>query len=332
MMTQRPLVSVIMASFNHAEFIGEAIESVLSQTYQNIELLIADDGSTDTSQEIINRYVSTSSIIKFFPFKANRSCHIRNFLLKKAKGKYIAVLNSDDLFEKNKIQHQVEILEQKKDVGIVFTKTYHIDKEGNITGIANEEEYHINKSRIEWIKTIVEKGKLLILSSSMVRKNLVEKAGNFNEQLVLAPALDLWFKILLGGATIEVINEPLTKMRLLENNRNLSANTLANRNRGLFEMSVILDNAKSPSFIKLLPELYPDMRERVQTNNKYVLLYEFAKYCINNLWQPHQIFGINLLYELVRSKHTKLLLERKYGYNLFADFLSYSGKIRVILN
>ncbi|MDE6142653.1 MAG: glycosyltransferase [Muribaculaceae bacterium] len=108
------LVSIITPSYNCAAFIGETIESILSQTYQNWELLITDDCSSDNSREIINEYCARDSRIKLFKLEKNSGAGVaRNNSIEEAKGRYIAFCDSDDRWYPDKLERQIEFMEIK---------------------------------------------------------------------------------------------------------------------------------------------------------------------------------------------------------------------------
>src|SRR3989304_8476363 len=99
---KQPLVSVIMPTYNHARFIGEAIGSVLNQTYPNLELIIIDNYSEDNTEEIVSSYKNQR--VKYFKFRNHGVIAAsRNYGMRHAQGDYIAFLDSDDLWEPTKI-------------------------------------------------------------------------------------------------------------------------------------------------------------------------------------------------------------------------------------
>ena len=110
---EQPLVSVIVPTYNYAQFIGDAIESVINQTWQTWEMLIIDDGSTDNTKSVVQSYVSKDCRITYFAIAQNsgRVAVARNYGISKSKGKYIAFLDSDDWWKPNKIEKQIELLE-----------------------------------------------------------------------------------------------------------------------------------------------------------------------------------------------------------------------------
>lgn len=113
------LVSIICPSYNSSLYISKTIESVISQSYSNWELLIVDDGSTDMSYDVIMKYAQIDKRIICFKFNENRGvAHARNFALEKANGRYIAFIDSDDLWLNFKLDLQISFIQEH---GIPFT-------------------------------------------------------------------------------------------------------------------------------------------------------------------------------------------------------------------
>ncbi|WKZ30422.1 MAG: glycosyltransferase [Candidatus Dojkabacteria bacterium] len=331
---KEPLVTVIMASYNHEKFVGKAIESVLNQTYQNIEFLIGDDASPDNSVEIISRYAAQDKRIQFVSFEKNRSEHIRNYWIHRAKGKYIAIINSDDEFELGKIQKQVEILEKDNSIGLVFTRTKYINEAGEQLSASDPkyESYqsldHTNRERIEWLRYMIEGGRSFVHSSAMYRKDLIGDVG-YNQLLALMSDFDMWIRLLLQK-NMFIIDEPLTNMRMLSGSKNMSANTVGNQNRVIFEFSQILQRVVSPDVIDDLTEIFPQFEITDKQAPQPVKEYNFYKYCIDYLWQPHQQFGIHGMYKLLHTDKTKNEIEAYFGQKLFGEFYKYSNKLRIV--
>ena len=114
-------ISIITASYNAERFIKNTIESVLKQTYQNWEMIIIDDCSSDNTESIVNRYVELDKRIKFFKLEKNSGAAIaRNLGINKANGEFIAFLDSDDLWDENKLEKQIEFMKERK-IGFSFT-------------------------------------------------------------------------------------------------------------------------------------------------------------------------------------------------------------------
>lgn len=126
------LVSVIMPAYNCADYIGESIDSVIAQTYENWELVIVDDCSTDNTEEIIDRYIQKDNRIRYFKLEQNSGAAIaRNKAVEVAQGIYLAFLDSDDLWVNTKLEKQIKFMSEN---GYSFTCTTYgkIDEESNI--------------------------------------------------------------------------------------------------------------------------------------------------------------------------------------------------------
>lgn len=138
MKVQKPLVSVIMPVYNAGDFLMEAIESILNQTYHNFELIIIDDCSTDNSLSIINSYKSKyPEKIKVVKTKKNLNCggdRCANKGLKYAKGKYVARMDADDIAHPKRLEKQVAFLEKNPSIFLVGSDAYLIDKNGKVIG------------------------------------------------------------------------------------------------------------------------------------------------------------------------------------------------------
>ncbi|MGL5122738.1 MAG: glycosyltransferase family 2 protein [Fusobacteriaceae bacterium] len=112
-MKNEAIVSIITPLYNSEEFIEETINSVLNQTYKNWEMIITDDNSSDKGLEIVKRYSLIDNRIIYIELKKNSGAAVcRNISIKKARGKYIAFLDSDDLWKKNKLEKQIEFMEK----------------------------------------------------------------------------------------------------------------------------------------------------------------------------------------------------------------------------
>lgn len=140
------LVSIIMPSYNTAVYITESIQSVLAQTYKDWELIIVDDCSTDNTDELVNQYLSDKRI-RYIKNDTNSGAAVsRNRALREAKGKWIAFLDSDDLWEPDKLQKQIAFM---KDNGYAFSYTDYIEI---------DEESKPNGKRVSGPKRITKHG------------------------------------------------------------------------------------------------------------------------------------------------------------------------------
>ncbi|MBI9021307.1 MAG: glycosyltransferase [Verrucomicrobia bacterium] len=253
----KPLVSIIMASCNHAEFIADAINSVIHQDYENWELIIADDASADGTLEILNSF-SGDVRIRVFPFKNNRQYHMRNFSAQQARGKYLAFLNSDDLFYPEKLRRQIELLESNPELAAAFTQVRCIDRNSQrLDGHVLEKIFATeNRTRQQWLRHFFISGNCLCISSAMIRRDVFEEAGGFNPLLIQIADLDLWIKTCFKKE-IHIIPEMLTGMRVLANN--LSAPGPASNSRIFIEVQQAYARYFSSDGIQQGPTIFPHL-------------------------------------------------------------------------
>lgn len=135
MIENNELVSIITPSYNCSSFIKETIESIMLQTYQNWELLITDDCSTDNSSDIISEYCIRDSRIKLFQLSQNSGAGVaRNNSIKEAKGRFIAFCDSDDRWYPDKLEKQLAFMKDK-DCAVSHTSYMTCDEDNQITGI-----------------------------------------------------------------------------------------------------------------------------------------------------------------------------------------------------
>ena len=122
----QPKVSVILAAYNHERFVARSIESVLQQSFRDFELLVADDGSPDNTARVIKSFADPR--LRGFYFQENGYQHTRNFCLQHARGSYIAIQNSDDVYHPERLEKQVRILDSRPEVAAVFSWITLIDE------------------------------------------------------------------------------------------------------------------------------------------------------------------------------------------------------------
>ena len=157
---QENLVSIITPCHNASKFVAETIESVLSQTYSEWEMLIVDDCSTDNSVEIVQSFSEQDSRIKLLKLEKNSGAAVaRNCGIKEARGRYIAFIDSDDIWLDNKLQQEMDFMKDKN-CAFVYTATQMIDadgeKKGKFTPVPEKTDYnHLLKRTVIATSTVL---------------------------------------------------------------------------------------------------------------------------------------------------------------------------------
>lgn len=248
LMDKPPVFSVIMTSYNYAGYVGEAIESVLHQTFEDWELLIVDDCSKDDSWSVIQQYKDPR--IKSHRHAVNQgACAAYNHALAMAQGTYIASLDSDDLYLPTKLAHQAEFLLEHPEVDIHGTFVTEIESSGvkstNATPYADWFNVPVDfNDPAKWLWQ-----NRLCHSGAVVRADLHRRLGAFDNGLVYTPDWQFWIRALVAGARFAVSTQPLVGYR------NHGSN-ITHKSR----QSTLLEHAKTASLI-LVPWLQQQGRQ-----------------------------------------------------------------------
>lgn len=276
----RPLISVVMASYNHAPFIGEAIESILNQTFQNFEICITDDFSNDNSVDIIESYRDPR--IKLDKLENNMGASFAmNRSLRMSRGAYVAVINSDDVFEPQKLERQIDFLLKNQNFDAVFSDVEFIDEHHNVLSIENANLGNfsqLNYSRQDWLSKLILFGNCLAHPTVLIKRECYYKVGHYDERFRQLPDYDMWIR-LLQNSNIHVMNDKLVKFRKHSNGQNESSANADVSRRCRWENIVILEKIMSMTnddFSHLckiaLPELNSSLYDKEPRENLIYLI------------------------------------------------------------
>lgn len=205
------LVSVVIPTYNRAGLIAQSIRSALAQTHRNLEIIVVDDGSTDNTKEVV---ASFGPSIQYF-YKANSGpSPTRNLGIQKAKGEYVAFLDSDDLWEPTKIEKQLRCFEQNPQAAMVSTNYRLIDLQGRIIKDPGSKPGYIPSDFI--VKDMLQIKFPFATPAFVIRKSVLEKIGAFNENLKISEDLDLLIRI---GVNYQIgyVDEVLVSVRMHDN-------------------------------------------------------------------------------------------------------------------
>ena len=216
-------VSVIIPTFNREKFITKAIDSVMAQTYQDFEIIVLDDGSTDNTRELLGRY---NDRVKYF-YQENRGiASARNEAIKRSSGDYIAFLDSDDYWIREKLEKQIQVFNQHQEYGMVASCCSSIRLDGSF-----REKNRPGKSG--WVLEDLFRKNFIRTSSAMIKRECLDQVGLFDESFRECEEYDLWLRI-AARYPIGFINESLAVY--VDNAEGISTDSLAGR---LFRLKVL---------------------------------------------------------------------------------------------
>ena len=204
-------VSIIIAVYNSEKYIGQAVESILNQSFQNFEFIILDDASTDSSYEICQRYSQWDTRIKLFKNKQNMwVVKTRNKLLNLVSKDidYIMILDADDIAYRDRLQKQMDFLDTYRDISVVWSDIDIINENGKKIG---KRTYPHTYEEIS--KTIFQKSPLA-QPSVMLRKRDIDKLWWYNTDFERCQDYDLWCRFFHIGYKLANIPEVLTEYRV----------------------------------------------------------------------------------------------------------------------
>lgn len=323
-----PTVSVILTSYNHDKYVREAIESVLNQTFQNFELIIWDDASVDDSWQIIQSY----SDLRIQPFRNSQNkgplFGINKAIFEVARGKYIAIHHSDDVWELNKLAKQVDFLEANESIGAVFSNAQPIDQRGIPLTDQTHFYYNIfsqpNRSRHEWLRYFFLTGNALCHPSLLIRKQCYLDCGAYRDMLAQMPDFDMWIR-LCAKYEIHIMADYLLKFRILDDEMNTSGNRPATRIRSANEYYKLLQQYRTLTdkfdIFKIFPDFISYNREE-DTDSEYVL----SRVCLESGdFFLRQLLAIDILFDILNNPVRREAIEEIYGFSS-NDFIAITGR------
>lgn len=313
-----PTVSVVMATYNHSPYVTEAIGSVLRQRGVDFEFLIADDGSTDATAQVVMGIQDAR--IRFFPHRNNRgACVVINELIEKSSGEFIALINSDDCWnDPDKLAFQLNIMHENPALGACFGKARFIDKSGAV--LSNQELSfasvfnQANRSQGAWLRYFFESGNCICHPTMLIRRQCYEELGTYNNNLRQLPDFDMWIR-LIKHFPIHITERALIDFRVLPKN-NASSQTVANSVRIMNEHYLIAESffdgvgneQLKEGFSDLLK--YPDLPSEIHLDIEKVLLLLKPN---NRLGRAYNMIGLLKLNRLLSSTTHKPILYKDYG-------------------
>lgn len=300
-MKDYPLVTVLIPCYNAQAYLQESIESVLNQTYPNIEIIAINDGSTDNTLNILNIY---NNKIKIFTTKNNGQSAAINYGLERSNGKFIKCFDSDDVMMPTAIENQVNsILSLKSNNVAVYGNLYRIDQDGKIFNKMKQKNINLYKEQMEFLlKEIIVTGLPL-----HYKENLVKVKG-FDVNFGLGNDFDLNIRLYLSGVKFHYFDDLIYHYRQYNGEDRLSSKGWVLRNPSLGY------NLLEKSF-KYIESLKPDLL--INQKVKYLLAEKHFTFARN-------LFSVNNdLYALKHIKEGKVIYKKEF-LPLYNDFY---GKI-----
>ena len=307
-----PLVSICIPTYNNARFLRECLDSIVNQTYQNKEIIIVDNASTDETKKIVKEYVEKYKI-KYYRNEKNIGGEA-NFTrcIELAQGEFIAIYHSDDIYLPNMVEKQVKVFQDNSTLGAVFTSANFINSYGKIIGeskfpieLISEKVYYFP----EIFLSILSNLNFLSCPSAMVRGKIYKEVIPFNEKMFGTSAdLDMWFRI-LGRFPIAIINEKLMNRRIYNTHGSFSYGYL---------------RTEQADFYRVMDYYLANKVNNMDISRNVLNKYEFLRSidrirCATN----YLIQG--------KEKYAKRLLKKSFSFYIFLGAISSFKKTKFLI-
>jgi len=218
-MSDSRLVSVVIPSYNHGEFVGTCIDSILAQTYRSLEVIVIDDGSTDDTRERMKKY---GDRIRYVYHDNRGRGATRNRGIELAKGEWIAFVDADDIWRRDKLEKQMAAIEKHPEIDLIVTDCCQFDGDKIVQArfFDKMERIHTAPRKTdgnlhiftEMLFPLMIRENFIIQSSVLMRKSCFDKVGLYDNSLKRCQDRDLWMR-LSRHFTFALIDEVLTDQR-----------------------------------------------------------------------------------------------------------------------
>ena len=313
-----PRVSVIIPTYNSAKYICEAIDSVLSQTYRDYEIIVVDDGSKDNTAEVLGKY--GNKVLSLYQENAGaNSARARG--LTEAKGEYVALIDADDKWLPDKLQEQVEFMESSPEINLVFSDFYNFNEKGTFeqTFLNSNKIFRkirtksISDSRPYWKlfdqNFIYEYlgGNFILQSTLMVRRDICIKFNMFeNNDLELRAMYEFLLRS-LHQLKIGFIDKVLVHRRIHDSNITLNAEKY-------YKHTIVICEKASD---------YPWMDERCRRF--------LGKELVKNYFRLGRYYSLRGNFVEARNVLRRLFKRQLHVYSITLFLLTYLSSVRIIL-
>ncbi|MGO4870476.1 MAG: glycosyltransferase [Roseiarcus sp.] len=314
-----PKVSVLMPAYNHVNFVGEAISSVLDQDFIDFEFLVSDDGSSDGTPDVARSFHDDR--LSVFVHRVNRGAAVvHNELIQRATGKYVAVINSDDAWSRDKLSVQVAFLEANPDVAACFGRVCFIGLDGATIekkdlwfGKVFDAE---NRSRGAWLRQFFTKSNCICHPTILIRRDVYLGLGPYDTRLRQLPDFEMWIRLVKKHSFV-ILDHEMIRFRIVHG-ANASADTVANNIRTMNEQYLIarrfFDGVSRDLLIEGFRDLMhdPNVSSDEQMEIEKSLLFLYPNKAFGGIYR---LIGMTMLNELLASPSHREIMVANYSFD-----------------
>jgi glycosyltransferase involved in cell wall biosynthesis len=288
-------LSVAIKSYNHAPYIRKCIESVLEQDFEDFEIIVTDDASTDGTPDIVRQFSDPRIHLEVLPENLGISGAM-NRTIARAQGQLIAILNSDDFALPGRFSEQVAYLDQHEDIDALFGIPLIVGEDGNPTGDAWPFVIPEDFSRHALLRHFFKNCNFICAPTGMLRRSAYEHVGCYDRRLINLQDFDMWVRFAAGGHNLRVAPRAFSAFRVRAGLANASAPRIDSRIRTQLEFAEILrryldlDDA-------VLEEIFEEDFAADDGGRSKTAQWRLARFALRCPQPAQKLFGWRTLYE-----------------------------------
>lgn len=329
-MTTSSKVSIALITYNQQDYVGRAIESILNQTYQNFEIIVGDDSSTDETANVVKSYKDKR--IKYFKTDYNIGINGNlNLVANKATTDYIFFISGDDKWRRNYVECIVGYFEKMPEIDVLYPQLCAIDK--NDKYIKGKDTYFwqtSNKTKEEYIYQGFMDSNILPSPGMAMRRKVVETIFPLPYSLVIFQDYAMHIDILTNGFKGYVLDEILVDYRIFDDGRNMSLNNSAAHNREQMEIAPLMDYFLKIDDLNLLKAIFVNEIQSTKIEPFSDTIPFFLGQMA--LLSPHfkrKEWGYHTIMNFLGDKSNFDIANKRYGFT-FKDYLNLVEKIPLV--
>lgn len=328
-----PKVSVILPSYNHKNYVAEAIESVLSQTFEDFEFLISDDCSTDGTAEVIKNYTDARIKIELKTINVGASQNLID-LIKKCKGQYVALINSDDVWMSNRLKEQITFLDGHTEIAAVFSFSKIIDEHSKEINYGYNDVFtQKNRKQNEWVRHLFNYGNCLCHPSILIKREVYHEVSSHINGLRQLPDFLMWIEVVKKHPIHIIPKKLVAHRRFTSEGENTSSITISNSVRDAIESYFILterffEEMSDDLFIKAFSA---EFRNPQAKTRKELLCERFFLFLADKYYLPKISLQAAVIFylKIINDPEIFILLKDHYKYTI-DDFFVLSAQVDLL--
>lgn len=336
-MSDNKLISVCINAYNSEGTIKETLQSVLDQTYRNLQVIVVDDCSTDKTADIVEAMAAGDSRVELYRLPENGNIsNCNNEAISHATGEYIAHLDSDDVWLDDKIEKQLAFLEKHSEYGACFTHITAVDEDGEPLGDDSyfETVFNIdNHTQAGWVRYFFDNANRICHSSMLIRKSVQDEIGLHDLSLLYLHDYDMWAR-LIHKYNFYILPEQLVKYRVRKgsNSERDALKDIAHNEEFARVVYNLIDNCPDKLFLEAFSDKLRYSGEHLATDTElekaFILLDGFLSL------KGNTGMGVRKFDELFKNKETVKLAKEHFGfslrdfYNLHKEEIYFDPKLK----